>query len=99
MKDACRNDVHVTSPHDNHDHDHDHDHLHDTTTKGCLRFGGSSPWMSHHSSGSRQGHPRYTLAVTTGKAVGGPINAPQGEVTHNDGALRYDKRQVFRQTL
>ena len=40
-------------------HDHDHDHLHDTTTKGW-RFGGSSPWMSHHPSGSRQGHPRYT---------------------------------------
>ena len=42
------NDVHMTtSPHDNHDHDHDHDHLHDTTTK-AWRFGGSSPWMSHH---------------------------------------------------
>ena len=32
------------------------------------------------------------------KAVGGPINAPQGDVTHNDGALRRDKRQVSRQT-
>ena len=64
LKNACVNDVHMTSPHDNHDHDHDHDHLHDTTTKGW-RFGGSSPWMSHHPSGSRQGHPRYTGAVTT----------------------------------
>ena len=32
------------------------------------------------------------------EAVGGLINDPQGEVTHNDGALRRDKRQVFRQT-
>ena len=32
------------------------------------------------------------------KAVGGPINAPQGEATHNDGALKRDNRQVFRQT-
>ena len=32
------------------------------------------------------------------KAVGGPIDAPQGEVTHNDGALRRDKRHVSRQT-
>ena len=30
--------------------------------------------------------------------MGGPINAPQGEVTHNDGALRRDNRQVLRQT-
>ena len=25
MKNACMNDVHMISPHDNHDHDHDHD--------------------------------------------------------------------------
>ena len=50
--------LHQGPGHD-HDHDHDHDHLHDTTTK-CWRFGGSSPWMSHHPSGSRQGHPRDT---------------------------------------
>ena len=30
--------------------------------------------------------------------MGGPINAPQGEVTHNDGALKRDNKQVFRQT-
>ena len=65
LKNACMNDVHMTSPHNNHhDHDHDHDHLHDTTTKGW-RFGGSSPRMSHHPSGSRQGHPGYTGAVAT----------------------------------
>ena len=40
---------------------------------------------------------RYTGAVTT-EGSGGPINAPQGEATHNDGALKRDKRQVFRQT-
>ena len=51
MKNACMNDVHMTSPHNNHDHDHDHDHLHDTAIK-VWRFGGSSPWMSHHPSGS-----------------------------------------------
>ena len=39
-----------------------------------------------------------TLGPLRRKAVGGPINAPQGEVTHNDGALKRDNRQVFRQT-
>ena len=39
-----------------------------------------------------------TLGPLRRKAVGGPINAPQGEVTHNDGALRHDNRQVLRQT-
>ena len=76
LKNACMNDVHMTSPHDNHDHDHDHDHVHDTTTKGW-RFGGSSPWMSHHPSGSRQGHPRYTGAVTT-EGRGWPDQRPTG---------------------
>ena len=33
LKNACMTDVHMTSPHDNHDHDHDNDHLHDTTTR------------------------------------------------------------------
>ena len=97
LKNACVNDVHMTSPHDNHDHDHDHDHLHDTTTKGW-RFGDSSRWMSHNPSGSRQGHPRHIVGPLRRKAVGGPINAPQGAVTHNDGALRRDKGQVFLQT-
>ena len=39
-----------------------------------------------------------TLGPLRRKAVGGPINASQGEVTHNDGALKRDNRQVFRQT-
>ena len=39
-----------------------------------------------------------TLGPLRRNAVGGPINAPQGEVTHNDGALKRDNRQVFRQT-
>ena len=39
-----------------------------------------------------------TLGPFRRKAVGGPINAPQGEVTHNDGVLERDNRQVFRQT-
>ena len=39
-----------------------------------------------------------TLGPLRWKAVVGPINAPQGEVTHNDGALKRDNRQVFRQT-
>ena len=59
-----------------HDHDYDHDNLHDTTTKGW-RFGGSSPWMSHHPTGSRQGHPRYTGAVTT-EGRGWPERRPKG---------------------
>ena len=37
-----------------------------------------------------------TLAPVRGEAVGGPINAPQGEVTHNDASLKRDERQVFR---
>ena len=41
------------------------------------RSGDSSPWMSHHPSGSRQGHPRYTGAVTTG-GRGWPDNTPRG---------------------
>ena len=40
------------------------------------RSGDSSPWMSHHPSGSRQGHPRYTGAVTTG-GRGWPDNTPK----------------------
>ena len=40
MKNACMNDVHMSSPHDNHDPDHNHDHLNDTSLKGW-RFGGS----------------------------------------------------------
>ena len=77
LKNACMNAVHMKSPHDNHDHDHEHDHLHDTTTKGW-RFGGSSPWMSHHPSGSWQGHPRYTGAVTT-EGRGWPVQRPTGQ--------------------
>ena len=97
LKNACMTDVHMTSPHDNHDHDHDHDHLHDTTTKDW-RFGGSSPWMSRHPVGPGK-DTHGTLGPFRRKAVRGPINEPpQGEVTHNDGALRCDKRQVFRQT-
>ena len=41
LKNACMTNVHMTSPHDNHDHDHDNDHSHDTTTRvGAL--------VSHH---------------------------------------------------
>ena len=39
-----------------------------------------------------------TLGPSRRKAVGRPINAPQGEVRHNDGSLGRDKRRVFRQT-
>ena len=42
--------------------------------------------------------PNGTLGPLRRKAMGGTINAPQGEVTHNDGSLKRDKRQVFRQT-
>ena len=54
------------------------------------RFGGSSPCMSHHPSGSRAGHPQHTGAVTTGGCgwlVSRAINtrlkspAPQGAST------------------
>ena len=88
-------DVHRTSPHDNHDHDHDHDHLHDTTTKGW-RFGGSSPLDESSPGPGKDTHG--TLGPLRRMAVGGPINAPQGEVTHNNGARRRDKRRLFRQT-
>ena len=96
LKIACLNDVHRTRPHDNHDHDHDNDHQHDTTTTGW-RFGGSSPWMGHHPVGPGK-DTHGTLGPLRREAVGGPINAPWGEVTHNDGALRRDKRHIFRQT-
>ena len=92
MKNACMNDVHMTV----HDHDHDHDHLHDTTTKGW-RFGGSSPWMSHHPV-VRGKDTHGTLGPVRGKAVGGPNKAPKGEVTRHDASLNHDNRQVFRQT-
>ena len=36
--------------------------------------------------------PKVHLGRYDGGPVGGPINAPQGEVTHNDGALRRGKR-------
>ena len=39
-----------------------------------------------------------TLGPVRGKAVGGPINAPMGEVTRHDASLKHDNRQVFRQT-
>ena len=41
------------------------------------RSGDSSPWMDHHPSGSRQGHPRYIGAVTTG-GRGWPDHTPKG---------------------
>ena len=39
-----------------------------------------------------------TLVPFRRKTVGGAIHAPQGEITHNDGALGRDNRQVLRQT-
>ena len=45
------------------------------------------------------GDTHGTLGPLRRKAVGGPINARQGEVTHDDGALKRDNRQVFRQTI
>ena len=88
LNDACMNDVHMTSPHDN------HDHLHDTTTKGW-RFGGSSPWTSHHTSGSRQGHPRhwsrYDGRLWVARST--PHRAKSRTMTEH-----CDNRQVLRQT-
>ena len=56
------------------------------------RFGGSWPWISHHPVGpGKDTHGR--LGPSRRKAVGGPINAPQSEVTHNDGTLKRDKRK------
>ena len=77
LNNACMNDVHMTNPRDSSRLDHDHDHLHDTTTKDW-RFGGSSPWMSHHPGGSRQGHPRCTGAVTT-EGRGWPEQCSKGQ--------------------
>ena len=91
---VCMTDVHMTSPHDNHDHDYDNDHLHNH--KGW-RFGGSSPLMNHHPSGSRQGHPRYTGAVTTEGR--GPTPTPRMAKSRcNDASHRQPNTRVFRQT-
>ena len=38
-----------------------------------------------------------TLGPVRGKAVGGPNNAPKGEVTRHDASLNHDNRQVLRQ--
>ena len=54
-----------------------------------------SPWTSQHPNGSRQGHPRYTGAVTT-EGRGWPEQRPKGEVTRYDASLKRDDRQVFR---
>ena len=40
-----------------------------------------------------------TLGPLRRKAVGGPNNAPKGEVTRHDALLEQDNRQVFRQTI
>ena len=48
-----------------------------TTQPQGWRSGDSSPWMDHHPSGSRQGHPRYSGAVTTG-GRGWPHHTPKG---------------------
>ena len=40
-----------------------------------------------------------TLGPVRGKAVGGPNNAPKGEVTRHDASLNHDNRQAFRQTI
>ena len=51
LKNACMNDVHMTSPHNNHDHDHDHDHDHLHNHRGLalwwlITLGESSPqWV------------------------------------------------------
>ena len=80
----------------NHDHDHDNDHPHDTTTRVGALVAHHPGWVITPVGPGKDTHG--TLGPSRRKAVGGPINAPQGEVTHNDGALRRDKRHVTRQT-
>ena len=62
------------------------------------RSGDSSPWMNHHPSGSRQGHPRH-LGPLRREAVGGPTARPNGEAADNAAPQEHHKREVFRQTL
>ena len=73
MKNACMNDVHMTSPLDNHDHDHGHDHLHDTTTKGW-RFW----WLITLDESSPQWVPARTPTVHWGRHDGRPDQRPTG---------------------
>ena len=67
LKNACMNDVHMTSPHNNHDHDHDHDHLHDTTTKGLALW-----WLITLDESSPQWVPARTPTVHWGRYDGRP---------------------------
>ena len=88
LKNACMTDVHMTSPHDNHDHDHDNDHLHDTTTRvGALVPVG--PGKDTHG----------TLGPLRRKAVGGPTPTPEMAKSRcNDASPRQHNTHVFRQT-
>ena len=55
------------------------------------RSSGSSPWMIHHTSGSQQGHPRYTGAVTTG-GRGWAEHRPKGRrdaMTHHGNMTKH----------
>ena len=68
LKNACMIDVHMTSPHDNHDHDHDHDHLHDTTTKKGLALW----WLITLDESSPQRVPARTPTIHWGRYDGRP---------------------------
>ena len=57
----------------------------------CLGIGG-------HPSGSRQGHPRYTGAQTTGRPWVAHTNAQRAKCTCHDAYSRQSNTQVFRQT-
>ena len=61
------------------------------------RSGDSSPWMSHHPSGSWQGH-HGTLGPSRREAVGGPTTRPKCEAANNAAPREHQNREVFRQT-
>ena len=61
LKNACMNDFHMTSPHNNHDRDHDHDH------KGLALW-----WLIALNESSPQWVPARTPTVHWGRGDGRP---------------------------
>ena len=90
LNNACMNDVHMTSPHDS-------SRPRSRNHKGLALW-----WLITLDESSPQWVPARTPTVHwgryDGRHVGGPNNAPKGEVTRHDASLKQDNRQVFRQT-
>ena len=76
-----------------------HYHQNSTTTKGWRSAPNALlPGRRRDPSGSRQGHPRYIGARTTGRLWVAHTNAQSAKCTCHDAYSRQSKTQVFRQT-